>query len=121
MKVEHIFYTLCDRILVSRNKTRFWEDVWHNNKTMAKVFPMLYNLTFSKNAKVDKVVATKGACLVFKGVCGGFGWFFPGVEVINKVVLQEGDDKVGWKLGKKGFTVKTLYNAFANQTTNKKF
>jgi hypothetical protein len=33
------------------------------------------------------------------------------VDLVGKVVLRDGDDKVGWKMGHKGFTVKTLYNA----------
>jgi hypothetical protein len=33
---------------------------------MVKKFHRLYNLTFSKKPKIDRVVATRGACLIFR-------------------------------------------------------
>jgi hypothetical protein len=38
MKVKPIFNKFCERILVYGNKTRFWEDVWVNKKTLAVAF-----------------------------------------------------------------------------------
>jgi hypothetical protein len=66
MKVKPIFYKFCERILVSGNKTRFWEDVWVNKQTLAIAFSRLYDLNFNRNITVDKVVSSLGLVLIFR-------------------------------------------------------
>jgi hypothetical protein len=49
VKVKKIFYKYYKRIVVSGNKTRFWEDIWHGGKTLAMVFSRLFNLSMNHN------------------------------------------------------------------------
>jgi hypothetical protein len=63
--VKPIIYKFCERILVSGNKTRFWEDVWVNKQTLAIDFSRLYDLTFNKNITIDKVAPSLGRVLIF--------------------------------------------------------
>ena len=88
---------------------------------MADKFPRLYNVTFIKNVKVDRVIASKGMCLVFRRTLWGklvVEWKDL-LEVIEKVKLREGEDRVMWKLG--SFTVKTVYNALQTRLPIKNF
>jgi hypothetical protein len=50
--------------------------------------------------------------LVSEGPCGGI-WLGSGLIYLKLfiIVLKERDDKVTWKLGNKGFTIKSWYNA----------
>jgi hypothetical protein len=66
MNVKKIFYKHCKTVLVSGNKTRFWEDIWHEGKPLVEVFPRLYNLSFNHNVTVGKVVTSFGGCLIFR-------------------------------------------------------
>jgi hypothetical protein len=43
------------------------------------------------------------------------------LDIIHGVDLGQGDDKLAWKLGKKGFTIKFLYNALQTKTHVKVF
>jgi hypothetical protein len=123
MKVKPIFYKFCERILVSGNKTRFWEDVWVNKKALAETFPRLYDLTFNRNITVDKVVSSLGRVLIFMRQLWGdlANEWLNLLAIIHSTVLSLGDDKVRWTLSKKGFTVKYLYNALQSRPVIKPF
>jgi hypothetical protein len=43
------------------------------------------------------------------------------LTIVHLTVLSPWDDKVRWTLGKKGFTVKSLYNALQSRPVNKHF
>jgi hypothetical protein len=60
VKVKEVFYRFCKRIVVSGNKTRFWEDMWHDGKSLSEAFPRLFNLSMNHNITVQKVVSSFG-------------------------------------------------------------
>jgi hypothetical protein len=77
-------------------------------------FPRLYDLSFNKGIKVDRVVRSFGSCLIFRRTLWGDlakDWFDL-LTIIHNVSLGEGDDRVRLKLGHKGFTTKSLYNVW---------
>jgi hypothetical protein len=43
------------------------------------------------------------------------------LNIIDVVVLGEGDDRVGWKIGRKGVSIKTLYNTMQNKPLARNF
>jgi hypothetical protein len=105
------------------NKTRFWEDVWVNKKALAETFPRLYDLTFNRNIIVDKVVSSLGRMLIFRGHFWGnlASEWLNLLAIVHSTVLSPRDDKVRWTLGKKGFTIKSLYNALQSRPVIKPF
>jgi hypothetical protein len=76
------------------------------------MFHRLYDLSFNKDIKVDSLVRSFGSCLGFRRTLWGdlAGEWFDLLNIIHNVVLREGEDRVTWKLGNKGFIVKSLYN-----------
>jgi hypothetical protein len=102
---------------------RFWEDVWVNKQSLAVTFPRLYDITFNRNITVDKVVSSLGWVLIFRRQFWGVfanDWVNL-LEIIHSTVLSPRDDKLRWIPGKKGFTVKSLYNALQSRPVIKPF
>jgi hypothetical protein len=112
VKVKEIFYKFCKRIVVSGNKTRFWEDIWHGGKPLSEVFPRLFNLSMNHNVTVQRVVSSFGICLIFRRILWGdlAREWCKLLDIIHGTILQSGDDRVSWSLSDKGFSVKSLYN-----------
>ena len=101
MKVKDIFYKFCRRTVNSGRSTCFWEDTWHNNMPLMEAFPRLYDISFDKNIRVDKVVRSNGACLVFRRCLWGnlADHWRQLCDIIESVQLNEVEDRVFWKLG----------------------
>jgi hypothetical protein len=72
MQVKDIFYKCCDRVLVSGNKTSFWRDTWYQKKPLCERFHRIYDLSFNKDIKVDRVVISFGSCLGFGRTMWGY-------------------------------------------------
>lgn len=56
MGVNNIFQKLSERTIGDGGKTLFSEDSWVINSPLAVQFPRLYQITFSKNVRVQKVL-----------------------------------------------------------------
>jgi hypothetical protein len=67
----------------------------------------LFILSFNKDIKVDRVIGSFGSCILFRRTL----WGDLAKEWFDHTVLRDGKDRVSWKLGQKGFTIKSLYNA----------
>jgi hypothetical protein len=121
--VKEIFYKLCKRIVVSGNKTRFREDVWHGGKPLSEAFPCLFNLSMNHNITVQKVVSSFGACLIFRRRLWGdlAREWCKLLDIIHGTNLRSGDDRVSWSLSDKVFSVKSLYNKLQTRVPIKVF
>jgi hypothetical protein len=110
--VKEVLYKFYKRIVVSGNKTRFWEDVCHNGKPLSEIFPRLFNLSMNHNIIVQKVVSSFGGCLIFRRRLWGdlAREWCKLLDIIHGRNLSPGDDRVVWSLSDKGFSVKSLYN-----------
>jgi hypothetical protein len=71
MKVKDIFYRFCDRILVLGNDTSSCGDVWNQKKPHYERFHRLYDLSFNKDIKVERVIRSFGSCLLFRRTLWG--------------------------------------------------
>jgi hypothetical protein len=114
---ETYLLQFCEIILVFGNKTRIWEDVWVNKKALAKKIPSLYDPTFNRNIIVDKVVSSLGRVLIFRRHLWGdlASEWLNLLAIVHSTVLSPGDDKVRWTLGKKCFTIRSLYNTLESR------
>jgi hypothetical protein len=123
VKVKEVFYKFFKRIVVSGNKTRFWEDVWHNGKPLSEDFPCLFSLSMNHNITVQKVVSSFGGCLFFRRRLWGdlAREWCKLLDIIHGTNLSPGDDRVSWSLSDKGFSVKSLYNKLQTRIPVKVF
>jgi hypothetical protein len=93
LKVKDVFYRFYDRIMVSGNKTSFWKDAWYHKKPLSERFHRLYELSFNRVIKVDKVISSFGACLLFRRTLWGdlAKEWFDLLNIIHTTVLREGE------------------------------
>jgi hypothetical protein len=101
VKVKEVCYRFCKRIVVSGNKTRFWEDIWHGGKPLSEAFSRLFNLSMNHNITVQKVVSSFGGCLIFRRRLWedlAREWCML-LDIIHGITLSLGDDRVSWSLG----------------------
>jgi hypothetical protein len=77
-------------------------------KHLCERFHRLYDISFNKGIKVEKMARSLYA---FQKNFVGWPDWFDLLHIIHTVTLREGEDRITWKLGTKGFTVKSLYNA----------
>jgi hypothetical protein len=82
-------------------------------------------LSFNKGIKVERVVRSFGSCLAFRRTLWGDlakDWFdlLTTIHNVNTCVCER-DDRVRWRLGQKGITVKSLYNALQVRRPDRAF
>jgi hypothetical protein len=87
--------------------------VLYQRKHLCERFHRFYDVSFNEGIEVEKVARSFGSCMLFRRTLWGdlVKVWFDLLHIIHNVTLREGEDRVTWKLGLKGLTVKSLYNA----------
>ena len=80
--------------------TRFWEDVWLGNTTLAARFPSLFSIVRHKNVLVAQVLENNPLNIEFRRVLTGQRWvsWLQLVEELMRVTLTDVEDCFKWKL-----------------------
>jgi len=111
LNVKDMFYKFCRKKVGNGSSTSFWENMWCGDFTVADKFPRLFNLALNKEISVDKVLSSDFNALSFRRrIVGDLGNMFEALKSLCcQTTLTVDDDRVHWTLGKKGFTVNSLY------------
>jgi hypothetical protein len=70
MKSKPIVNNFCERVLVSGNKIRFWEDVWHYKASLADTFLDYMTYPLRKTPLFIKLYLLMGDVWFLRGGCG---------------------------------------------------
>jgi hypothetical protein len=100
-------------------KTSFWKSTWLGNQPLSIQFHVLFDLTYDKDVSVNEVFTSNFESLTFRRrIVGNLKLFFDElINYCNQVSLSDQEDKIVWTLGKKGFSVNSLYRKkMENQT-----
>jgi hypothetical protein len=84
--------------------TRFWEDKWLGDKTLAEEYPTLYNIVYHKNVTVNNVLNHTPMSIGFRRTLNPFNWD-SWVHLISRLIsfqLTEQEDVFKWGLTASG-------------------
>ena len=100
MKVKQEFFQRISFTVGNGHRTRFWEDPWMGNMTLAAQYPTLYNIVRHKNVSVAHVVDSPHPNLQFRRLLTGQLWdvWLQLVERLMSVSLTSEPDRVKWNL-----------------------
>jgi hypothetical protein len=92
-------------------KTSFWKSSWIGDLPLATKFPILFDLAYDKDISVNKVLCSNFEVLSFRRrIIGNLSLMFEDLlGCCNNISLSDQDDRIVWCLGKKGFSVNSLY------------
>jgi hypothetical protein len=81
------------------------------NQPLSYQFPVLFDLTYDKDVSVNEVFTSNFESLTFRRrIVGNLKLLFDELIICcNQVRLSDQEDKIVWTLGKKGFSVNSLY------------
>ena len=117
MKVKDEFLGLGTFEVGAGNQTRFWEDIWTNNKPLKEQFPSLYNIVRRKNSLVSDVIRSSHLNLSFRRPIVGvkFTEWQLMMAQLSMVRLGDEHDKFKWGAHKTGvFSVWSMYALLMN-------
>jgi hypothetical protein len=105
------FYKYCKTEVGNGLKTSFWKSVWIGNLPLSVQFPVLFDLTYDKDVSVNDVFTSNFESLTFRRrIVGNLRMLFEEmISCCNQVSLSDQEDKIVWNLGKKGFSVNSMY------------
>jgi hypothetical protein len=93
--------------------TRFWEDIWLGDKSLAEEYPSLYNTVNHKNVTVENVLAASPLNISFRRTLNGNKWE-RWTHLLHRLILvqlNDNEDRFTWNLTESGvFSVKSMYN-----------
>ena len=120
MRVKEEFFSRGHFQIVDGSQTRFWEDVWLGETSLAVQYPSLYSIVLHKNVKVAQVLAQTPLNIGFRRVLRGNNWaaWLHLCERLMLVQLNGDSDRFVWKLTSSGiFSVKSMYEDLMNDHT----
>jgi hypothetical protein len=100
--------------------TRFWEDIWLGDTSLAQQYPALYNIVQRKNVLVATVLAQNPLNIAFRRAFNENKWnqWINLCQRLMMVQLTNTPDKFVWKLTDSGtFSVKSMYLDLMNGHT----
>jgi hypothetical protein len=92
--------------------TRFWEDTWLGNKSLAILYPSLYNIVHRKNVSVANVLNQNSLNITFRRTLTENRWtlWLQLAQRLMFIQLNGEKDTFVWGLTSSGqFTVKSMY------------
>jgi hypothetical protein len=120
MGVKDNFFKCGSFVIGDGSGTRFWEDVWLGNISLANQYPSLYNIVRTKNILVSDVLNQTLLNIRFNRVLIGDKWdaWIHLVSRLMNVNLNDEPDRFKWNLTTTGiFTVKSVYADIMNGHT----
>jgi hypothetical protein len=120
MGVKDNFFKCGSFVIGDGSGTRFWEDVWLGNTSLANQYPSLYNIVRTKNILVADVLNQTLLNIRFNRVLIGDKWdaWIHLVSRLMNVNLNDEPDRFKWNLTTTGiFTVKSVYADIMNGHT----
>jgi hypothetical protein len=113
MKVKEEFLTRGSFVVGNGMNTRFWEDIWLGDKSLAEEYPSLYNIVNHKNVTVENVLAANPLNISFRRTLNGNKWE-RWTHLLHRLILvqlNDNEDRFTWNLTESGvFSVKSMYN-----------
>jgi hypothetical protein len=100
--------------------TRFWEDRWLGDETLASQYPGLYTIVNHKNVTVANTFKENGLNISFRRNLAGDKWlsWLDLVERLMDIHLTDEKDTFSWSLTDSGqFSVRSLYAKLLNGNT----
>jgi hypothetical protein len=120
MYVKDDFFARGSFVVGNGLNTRFWEDIWLGDKSLAEDYPTLYNIVYHKNVTVASVLGLTPLNLRFRRTLSGNKWD-RWTHLLHRLILvqlTDMDDVFKWKLSSSGiFTVKSMYTDLLNGHT----
>jgi hypothetical protein len=117
MDVKRLFWPCIKIKIGDGTRTRFWEDAWIKDDSLAKAFPRLYSISLNLNITVATVFNMGVANLRFRRALVGekLAMWNELKEICSNVTLDPSqDDKLVWTLSKSGvFSVKSFLSCHA--------
>jgi hypothetical protein len=120
MKVKDEFFHRGHFKVGDGSSTRFWEDTWLGNMSLARQYPSLYNIVQRKNISVAHVLSQGPLNIAFRRVLSGDKWtaWVHLCERLMAVHLSDESDRFIWRLTTNGvFSVKSMYEDLMNGHT----
>jgi hypothetical protein len=120
MKVKDDFFRRGHFIVGDGTKTRFWEDVWLGEVSLADQYPSLYNIVLYKHVTVASVLSQVPLNIRFRHVLVGNKWteWLHLCQRLMQIRLNNNSDRFVWKLTPNGvFSVKSMYEDCMNDNT----
>ena len=114
MEVKNLFLSCCRFEIGNGEKTRFWEDLWLSDSSLASKFPRLYAISNNHNITVGKVFKAGINSLSFRrNITDNKKVELAQLKMLcSSCVLTSEDDKLVWLLSaSKQFSVKSFYSA----------
>jgi hypothetical protein len=112
LKVKEDFFDRGSFEVGNGENTRFWEDKWLGDKSLAQQYPSLYGVVQCKQVTVASVLGQNPLGIEFRRSLTGFRWerWLHLVSRLMDVSLSSEQDKFVWSLTTSGvFTVKSMY------------
>jgi hypothetical protein len=112
MKVKEYFLSRGSFGVGNGEDTRFWEDTWLGNKSLAQQYPSLYNIMHRKNVSVSNVLNQTPLNITFIRILTDNRWrlWLQLVQRLMHIQLNDEKDTFVWGLTSSGaFTIKSMY------------
>jgi hypothetical protein len=105
------FYKFCKTVVGNGLKTSFWKSTWISNLSLSVQFPVLFDLAYDKDITANEALTSNFEALTFRRrIVGNLRVLLDElVSCCNQVTLSDQEDKIMWNLGRKGFSVNSIY------------
>ena len=112
MRIKEFFFRRTKFVVGNGMSTRFWEDTWLGEASLAIQYPSLYNIVQRKESYVGTILQSVPLNIQFRWSLVGERWksWIHLVRRVMDVQLTDQSDSLHWTLTKNGsFTVKSFY------------
>jgi hypothetical protein len=120
MGVKNEFFNRGSFCVGDGTGTRFWEDTWLGDTSLANQYPTLYNIVRTKDILVADVLSHNPLNIRFNRILIGEKWdaWIHLVTRLMNIQLNDEPDRFKWHLTTTGlFTVKSMYADYMNGHT----
>ena len=120
MRVKKDFFSRGHFIVGNGSTTRFWEDIWMGDASLAQQYPPLYNIVQQKNVTIANVLVHVPLHIEFRRVLTGSKWtsWLHLCQRLMMVELNDEPDRFMWKPTTSGiFSIKSMYEDLMNDHT----
>jgi hypothetical protein len=120
MKVKDEFFKRGSFQIGNGQSTRFWEDIWLGQRSLASEYPSLYNIVNHRNVTVENVLSASPLNISFRRTLNDYKWE-RWTHLLNRLImvqLSDSEDTFKWSLTSSGiYTVKSMYIDLLNDNS----